>query len=188
MYLKIGKPLVDFILSLFGLLILSPLLIFISFFLFIIHKSTPIFFQTRVGQYGNLFTVYKFKTIMGNGESHSFLKFLRRTKIDELPQLINVLRGEMSLVGPRPDIPGYYDQLKGEDRLILKLKPGVTGYASIKFVNEDQILSEQEHPLQYNDEVIFPEKVKLNLNYYRNVSLLFDFKILIKTILLPFNF
>lgn len=187
MYLKIGKPLIDFILSFFGLLILSPLLIFITILLVFIHKSHPIFLQTRVGQYGKYFKVYKFKTIMGNRQPNEFLKLLRKTKIDELPQLINILKGEMSLVGPRPDIPGYYDELKGEDRMILKLKPGLTGHASLKYSNEEYILSQQQDPLKYNDEVIFPEKVKLNLEYYRNVSFLFDLKILLKTILLPFN-
>jgi lipopolysaccharide/colanic/teichoic acid biosynthesis glycosyltransferase len=187
MYLKLGKPLMDFVLSLFGLVLLAPFLILIWILLFFIHKSNPIFFQIRVGQHGNLFTVYKFKTLKENGQSHSFLKLLRHTKIDELPQLINVLKGEMSLVGPRPDIPGYYDLLEGEYRLVLKLKPGLTGYASLKYVNEEYLLSQQEEPLKYNDEVIFPEKVKLNLYYYENVSLLLDLKILMKTVLLPFR-
>lgn len=185
MYLKFIKPSLDFILSFIGLFFLSPILILIWFLLLFIHKSNPIFFQKRVGQYGHLFTVFKFKTIKENGESNSFLKLLRKTKIDELPQLINILKGEMSLVGPRPDIPGYYDLLEGEDRKLLNLKPGLTGYASLKFSNEEKLLNLQEEPLRYNDEVIFPEKIKLNLYYYRNVSLLFDFKILLKTILLP---
>jgi lipopolysaccharide/colanic/teichoic acid biosynthesis glycosyltransferase len=187
MYLKIGKPLLDFILSLIGLLLLAPFLILISIILLFIHKSNPLFFQNRIGQFGNPFTVYKFKTLKENGQSHPFLKLLRHTKIDELPQLINVLKGEMSLVGPRPDIPGYYDLLEGENRLVLNLKPGLTGYASLKYVNEEHLLSEQEEPIKYNDEVIFPEKVKLNLYYYRNVSLLFDLNILMKTVLLPFK-
>lgn len=185
MYLKFIKPLFDFVFSLFGLLILSPFLIFLSIILFLIHNSNPLFFQNRVGKHGKLFMIYKFKTIKEDNQPSSFLKLLRKTKIDELPQLINVLKGEMSLVGPRPDIPGYYDQLKGENRLILKLKPGLTGYASIKFVNEEQLLSQQQDPLSYNDEVIFPEKVKLNLEYIRHVSLWLDLKILLKTILLP---
>ncbi|GAA0755825.1 hypothetical protein GCM10009433_10680 [Psychroflexus lacisalsi] len=92
----------------------------------------------------------------------------------------------MSLVGPRPDIPGYYDKLKGDDRLILQLKPGITGYASLKFVNEEKLLAQQEDPISYNDTVLFPQKVKLNLEYYREVSFTTDIKILFKTILLPF--
>lgn len=187
MYLKFGKPLLDFILSFIGLLLLSPILLFIYILLFFIHKSNPIFFQERIGQFGERFTVYKFKTFKKTGESNQFLKLLRKTKIDELPQLINILKGEMSLVGPRPDIPGYYDLLKGEDRKLLNFKPGLTGYASLKFSNEEELLDQQKEPLKYNDEIIFPEKVKLNLYYYRNVSLLFDFKIILKTILLPFK-
>lgn len=187
MYLKFGKPLFDWIISLLGLLLLSPFLILISISLFFIHKSSPFFLQTRVGQYARRFKIYKFKTLPNAGRSHWFLKFLRKTKLDELPQLINVLKGEMSLVGPRPDIPGYYDRLEGEYRLILELRPGITGYASIAFANEEQVLSKQKNPLHYNDEVIFPEKVKLNLDYYRHVSFGLDLKILFKTILLPFN-
>ncbi|NEV94891.1 sugar transferase [Psychroflexus sp. YR1-1] len=187
MYLKFGKPLFDWIISFLGILLLSPFLILLSISLFFIHKSSPFFLQTRVGQHARRFKIYKFKTLLKTGQSHWFLKFLRKTKMDELPQLINVLKGEMSLVGPRPDIPGYYDRLKGEHRLILKLRPGITGYASIAFANEEQILSEQQNPLHYNDEMIFPEKVKLNLDYYCHVSLGLDLKILFKTILLPFN-
>lgn len=187
MYLKFGKPLFDWIISLFGLLLLSPFLILTSISLFFIHKSSPFFLQTRVGQHARRFKIYKFKTLPNAGHSHWFLKVLRKTKLDELPQFINVLKGEMSLVGPRPDIPGYYDRLEGEQRLILKLRPGITGFASIAFANEEQVLSEQQNPLHYNDEVIFPEKVKLNLDYYRHVSFGLDLKILFKTILLPFN-
>ena len=187
MYLKLGKPLLDFVLSLLGLALLAPFLTLIWILLFFIHKSNPIFFQTRVGQYGAFFTVYKFKTINADASFHSLLKLLRKTKVDEFPQLVNVLKGEMSLVGPRPDIPGYYDLLEGEDRKLLKLKPGLTGYASLKFSNEEKLLKQQEDPLSYNDQVIFPEKVKLNLYYYDKVSLLLDLKILLKTVLLPFR-
>jgi lipopolysaccharide/colanic/teichoic acid biosynthesis glycosyltransferase len=187
MYLKIVKPFLDFILSLIALLVLSPILIFIYILLFFIHWGNPLFFQERVGQYGDYFTVYKFKTIKETGGSNSFLKLLRKTKMDELPQLINIIKGDMSLVGPRPDIPGYYDLLEGDERKILNLKPGLTVYASLKFSNEEELLNQQKEPLKYNDEVIFPEKVRLNLDYYKNVSLLFDLKILLKTILLPFK-
>ncbi|WP_019037892.1 sugar transferase [Psychroflexus tropicus] len=187
MYLKLGKPLLDFVLSLIGLVLLAPFLILIWILLFFIHKSNPVFFQTRVGQHGTYFTVYKFKTIKGNDSPQNLLKLLRKTKVDEFPQLFNILKGEMSLVGPRPDIPGYYDLLEGGDRKLLKLKPGLTGYASLKFSNEEKLLKQQEEPLAYNDQVIFPEKVKLNLYYYENVSLLLDLKILLKTVLLPFR-
>jgi lipopolysaccharide/colanic/teichoic acid biosynthesis glycosyltransferase len=185
MYIKFGKSLLDFILSFFGFIILLPLLILVYMILFFIHRSNPIFFQTRVGQFGGYFQVFKFKTIKSDEQPHKFLRLLRKTKIDEFPQLLNVINGDMSLVGPRPDIPGYYDELKGEGRFILKLKPGITSYASLKFANEEEILAQQEHPVVYNDTVLFPEKVKLNLEYYYQVSLLMDLKILLKTILLP---
>jgi lipopolysaccharide/colanic/teichoic acid biosynthesis glycosyltransferase len=187
MYLKFGKPILDVFLSLFGLIILLPFLILIYVILFLIHASNPFFYQTRVGQFGEYFTVYKFKTIKTNNSNNAFLKALRKTKVDELPQLFNVIKGDMSLVGPRPDIPGYYDKLTGENRLILQLKPGITGLASLQFANEEEILAQQSNPLAYNDEVLFPKKVELNLHYYKEVSFVFDLNILIKTILLPFH-
>lgn len=187
MYLKFGKPILDVFLSLFGLIILLPFLILIYVILFLIHASNPVFYQTRVGQFGEYFTVYKFKTIKTNNSNNAFLKALRKTKVDELPQLFNVIKGDMSLVGPRPDIPGYYDKLTEENRLILQLKPGITGLASLQFANEEEILAQQSNPLAYNDEVLFPKKVELNLHYYKEVSFVFDLNILIKTILLPFH-
>ena len=108
--------------------------------------------------------------------------FLRRYKLDELPELWNVLKGEMSLVGPRPDVPGYADNLKGKDRRILELRPGITGTASLKYANEEEILAAQDDPQKYNDEVIFPDKVKVNLQYYKNQSLWLDIKIIFATI------
>ena len=109
-------------------------------------------------------------------------QFLRKTKIDELPQLWNVLKGDMSFVGPRPDVAGYYDALEGEARKILELKPGITSEASIKYRNEESLLAQQDSPLTYNDTVIFPEKVRMNLDYYYHNSLVGDLKIIFKTI------
>lgn len=106
---------------------------------------------------------------------------MRKTKLDEAPQLFNILKGDMSFVGPRPDIAGYYDRLEGEAKLILALKPGLTSEAGIKFRNEEKILSKQEDPLKYNDEILFPEKVKMNLRYYYNLSFKEDLYILFKT-------
>ena len=108
--------------------------------------------------------------------------FLRKTKIDELPQLWNILIGDMSFVGPRPDITGYYDLLEGENRKILQLKPGLTSEASIKYANEEAIIAAQPDPLHYNDTVIFPDKVKMNLAYYYSNSVVGDIKIIWKTI------
>lgn len=153
----------------------------------------PIFFcQKRIGQNGSPFFMYKFRTMKvdhgGNtisvkGESRitPLGAVLRRYKLDELPELFNVLKGEMSLVGPRPDVPGYADLLLGEDRLILKLKPGLTGPASLKYSNEEELLANQSDPKNYNDTVIFPDKVRINLNYYKHRSLLLDLKIILYT-------
>jgi lipopolysaccharide/colanic/teichoic acid biosynthesis glycosyltransferase len=146
-------------------------------------QSDGFFFQKRVGQYGKLFTIYKLKTMQpktGNISKIGF--FFRKYKLDELPQFLNVLKGNMSIVGPRPDIEGYYDKLQGEERKVLELKPGITSEASIKYYNEEAILEQQQDALLYNDTVIFPDKVKMNLDYYYNQNIFLDIKIIIKTI------
>lgn len=141
-----------------------------------------IFSQTRIGLHGKTFVIYKLRTYHAKTSKKSKIgNWLRNTKLDELPQLFNILKGDMSLVGPRPDIPGYYDQLQGEDRKILNLKPGLTSEAGIKFRNEEILLNQQKNPLQYNDEILFPEKVKMNLNYYHQLSFKKDAQILLKT-------
>lgn len=146
-------------------------------------NSFGIFFQKRVGKDARLFWIYKLKTIHPRTRKISTLgHFLRKYKLDELPQLFNVLFNDMSFVGPRPDIPGYYDKLEGENRKILELKPGITSLASIKYSNEEEILSSQQNPLKYNDEIIFPDKIRLNLEYYYKRSLWLDIKIILKTI------
>jgi lipopolysaccharide/colanic/teichoic acid biosynthesis glycosyltransferase len=109
-------------------------------------------------------------------------RFFRRYKIDELPQLINVLKGDMSFVGPRPDVPGYADKLEGEDRIILTIKPGITGPATLKYKNEEEILAKVEDPVKYNNEVIWPDKVKINKEYIKNWSLKKDIEYILKTI------
>jgi lipopolysaccharide/colanic/teichoic acid biosynthesis glycosyltransferase len=147
-------------------------------------QSKGIFKQKRVGKYANLFFIYKFRTFHKNTSKISKIgAFLRRYKLDELPQLFNVLKGEMSLVGPRPDIEGYYDQLKGNDRLVLNLKPGITGLASLKYKNEEFLLTLQDNSTEYNDKVIFPDKIRLNLIYFYKKSLKLDFLILLETII-----
>jgi lipopolysaccharide/colanic/teichoic acid biosynthesis glycosyltransferase len=178
------KRLFDFF---FALLAFTFLGIFIFFFWILASidtKSNGLFIQKRIGQFGKEFDIFKLKSIQNNCETISkFGKFIRKYKIDELPQLLNIFIGNMSFVGPRPDVAGYYDKLEGENRIILNLKPGLTSLASIKYANEDEILSQQPFPLHYNDEIIFPDKVKMNLEYYKNQSLLLDLKIIIKTIL-----
>ena len=109
-------------------------------------------------------------------------EFLRKWKLDELPTLCNVLKGDMSFVGPRSDVPGYVDKLKGESRRILEMRPGITGPATLKYSNEEKLLAEVNNPKKYNDEVIFPDKVKINLKYMDNWSLWTDIKIIFKTI------
>lgn len=108
---------------------------------------------------------------------------LRKYKLDELPELWNVLIGDMSFVGPRPDVPGYADMLKGSDREILRLRPGITGPASLKYRNEEELLAKQENPQKYNDEVIFPDKVRINRYYLYHYSFVKDIQIIICTVL-----
>ena len=178
----------------FGLILLLPILIICSIIIAIKMPNGPIIFkQKRVGQYGRLFTMYKFRTMENNhhGSSISIAgenritpigAFLRKYKIDELPELWNVLIGDMSLVGPRPDVPGYADVLEGKNREILKLKPGITGPASLKYRNEENILAQQDNPQKYNDEVIYPDKVRINLEYLHQWSFWNDLVIIYKTI------
>lgn len=145
--------------------------------------ANGIFIQDRVGQYGKIFKIYKLRTIRDKDQRISGLgAFLRKYKIDEFPQIGNVLIGDMSFVGPRPDVPGYYDLLEGEEKNILKLKPGITSNASLKYVDEEFILQNQSNPRQYNDEIIFKDKVKMNLDYYYHNSIFGDIKIIIKTV------
>jgi lipopolysaccharide/colanic/teichoic acid biosynthesis glycosyltransferase len=108
--------------------------------------------------------------------------FFRKTKLDELPTLWNVFIGDMSLVGPRPDVPGYADKLTGDNRRILQLRPGITGPATLKYANEEQLLANVDDPVKYNDEVIFPDKVRINLEYLDNWNFWLDIKIIFKTI------
>jgi lipopolysaccharide/colanic/teichoic acid biosynthesis glycosyltransferase len=146
-----------------------------------------LFKQTRIGKNGQPFIIYKLRTMpKGASTPTAWGAILRKFKLDELPQLINVLKGEMTLVGPRPDIPGYADQLEGADRLILTLKPGITGLASLKYRKEEQLLAQQSNPLHYNDEVIWPDKVRINCWYVQNRSWQLDLLILFYT-LLPFS-
>lgn len=189
------KSLFDRVSSLFGLLFLSPVLLFVALLIRIKMPGGPIIFkQKRVGQYGRLFTMYKFRsmTVSHSGSSVSVKgesritplgAKLRKYKLDELPELWNVLIGDMSFVGPRPDVPGYADKLEGDDRRMLLLKPGITGPASLKYRNEEELLAEQENPQKYNDEVLFPDKVRINIDYMDHWSFGKDVKIIVYTVL-----
>ena len=138
-----------------------------------------LFTQTRIGKNGIPFTIYKLRSIpKGASTANAWGQFLRNSKLDEIPQFYNILKGEMTLVGPRPDVPGYADQLKGDDRIVLTLKPGITGLASLKYRNEEQLLAQQPNPKHYNDEVIWPDKVRINKWYAAHRTLAMDFLIL----------
>ena len=190
------KYLFDKIMALIGMVILFPFMLII----FIIHKIVMpkgkfLFLQERIGQYGKPFRIYKIRTMKDDVDDNNvfvttandkrilpFGKFLRKTKLDEIVELVNVLKGEMSLVGPRPDVAGYADKLTGEDRKILELRPGITGPASLKYINEEVLLAKVDDPKKYNDEIIYPDKVKINLEYYYNRTFWEDIKIIFKTI------
>lgn len=177
------KRLFDLSFSLAFLILLGWFLVVIFIIAAIDTQSNGLFVQRRVGQFGKLFPILKFQTIHPITRKISSVgSFLRNYKLDELPQFINVLKGEMSIVGPRPDIEGYYDTLEGNDRKILNLKPGITGPASLKYFNEESILEKASDPKKYNDEVIFPDKVKINLEYYESNSVFGDMKIILRTL------
>lgn len=186
------KRFFDVIFSLFALLLFSWVIL-ISWLLAVIDTHTNgIFIQERIGQFGTAFKIYKLRTIqvsssLGSAPISKIGKLLRSYKLDELPQLFNVLKGEMSIVGPRPDVPGYYDLLEGENRKILELKPGLTSLASLKYSNEEYLLEKQKSPAIYNDSVVFPDKVQLNLDYYYHRSFWGDITIILKTIWFPFK-
>lgn len=185
----------DRIVSFIGLLCLWPLLLIIAIMIRIKMQGGPVFFsQLRVGKGGKTFTMYKFRSMIvehggcsvsvaGEKRITPLGATLRKYKLDELPELWNVFIGDMSFVGPRPDVPGYADKLEGEDRLILNLRPGITGPASIKYRNEEELLALVDDPIRYNNEVIYPDKVKINLDYYYHNSLFGDLKYIFQTVL-----
>ncbi len=179
-----SKRLFDLFFALIGLIISGFLLLILYILASIDTKQNGIFSQKRIGQFGMPFTIYKIRTFGRSSEKpiSKLGAFLRNSKLDELPQLWNIIIGNMSFVGPRPDITGYYDSLQGENRKILELKPGLTSLASIKYANEEYLLEKQENPLEYNDTIIFPDKVKMNLDYYCSNSIYGDLKIIWKTI------
>ena len=184
----------DIFFSLF-LLLISVWLILIAWIIACIEvKENGLFIQQRVGMNGKLFNIFKIKTmkaVIGIDSTITSAKdiritrigaFFRKTKIDELPQLWNVLIGQMSFVGPRPDVPGYADRLQGKDRMVLSIRPGITGPAQLAYKDEEDILATQNDPVKYNDEIIWPDKVRINLEYIEDYSLFRDFYYIWKTI------
>ena len=191
----IFKLLFDRITAFIGIIVLLPVYLLIACLIKIKMPHGPILFkQKRVGLNGKVFTMYKFRTmtVNHNGSSVSVAgesritplgAKLRKYKLDELPELWNVLVGDMSFVGPRPDVPGYADQLVGDDREVLLLRPGITGPASLKYRNEEELLATVPDPQKYNDEVIFPDKVRINRYYLHNYSLAKDIQMIFCTVL-----
>ena len=189
------KYIFDRAMAFIGLLILWPVLLVVAILIKVKMPGGPVIFkQKRVGRDGKLFTMYKFRSMtVGHGGSSVSVAGesritplgakLRHYKLDELPELWNVLIGDMSFVGPRPDVPGYADQLKGADRDVLKLRPGITGPASLKYRDEEDLLAGKEDPQKYNDEVIFPDKVRINLYYLHHYSFLKDIEMIFCTVL-----
>ena len=203
------KLLFDRIVSFLGLLFLWPVLLIVAILVKIKMPGGPAFFvQKRVGKDGKLFKCHKFRTmtmkhsgssvsVAGDSRITPLGAKLRHYKLDELPELWDVLKGDMSFVGPRPDVPGYADQLQGDDRDVLKLRPGITGPATLKYRLEDEMIAEyvaqkqkegdirdaQDIAVEYNDTVIYPDKVRLNCYYYRNYSFWKDIKMIFCTVL-----
>ena len=190
---KIIKRVFDIVLSFIGIIVVWPIIVIAWVVVFVETKSNGFFLQKRVGENGKPFTIIKIKTMKSDVQGSTVTtandsritksgKFFRKYKIDELPQLYNILKGDMSFVGPRPDVPGYADRLQGEDRIILSIKPGITGAATIKYKNEEELLAKIENPKEYNDKIIWPDKIKLNKEYIKNWSLKKDIEYILKTI------
>ena len=203
------KRLFDIFASFLGLLFLWPILLIVAIMVKMKMPGGPAFFvQKRVGKGGKLFDCHKFRTmtvkhngstvsVAGDSRITPFGAVLRHYKLDELPELWDVLIGNMSFVGPRPDVPGYADKLEGDDRDVLKLRPGITGPATLKYRLEDEMISEyvakkqaegdrrpmQEIAIEYNDKVIYPDKVRLNCYYYRHYSFWKDIEMIFATVL-----
>lgn len=183
----------DVISAFMALLLLMPLLLLVSLLIKLTMPGPVLFRQKRLGFGGRPFTICKFRSMKVNRSKVSITlssdnritplgRFLRRSKIDELPQLWNILRGDMSVVGPRPDVPGYSDKLQGSDQLLWTVRPGLTGLDSISYPDEETILDQQPDPQKYYDEVLWPDKVRLNLAYIKNRSFLMDMAIILFTI------
>lgn len=208
-FFMILKYIFDRLVSFIGLLFLWPVLLIVAILVKVKMPGGPAFFvQKRVGKGGKLFNCHKFRTmtVKHNGSTVSVAgdsritplgAKLRHWKLDELPGLWDVLIGNMSFVGPRPDVPGYADKLTGDDRDVLKLRPGITGPATLKYRLEDEMISEyvaqkqkngdarpmQEIAVEYNDTVIYPDKVRLNCYYYRHYSFVKDIQMILCTVL-----
>ncbi|MFC3773506.1 sugar transferase [Paenibacillus sp. GCM10012303] len=185
----------DVFFSVAGLLLTLPVLLVIAFIIKTTSKGPVFFKQIRVGQNGKFFKIYKFRTMVVDAEKKGMQitvgkdnritkcgHFLRKTKLDELPQLINVLIGEMSFVGPRPEVPKYVELYTRNQRGILKVRPGITDYASIEYFDENKLLGESDNPEETYVKVIMVHKLLLNLKYLKRVSILEDITLIFRTL------
>ncbi len=188
------KWLFDRLMALIGLLFLWPVLLIVAILIKCQMPGPVLFVQPRVGRNGQLFNCHKFRSMtVGHGGSSVSVAGetritplgakLRKYKLDELPELWDVLIGTMSFVGPRPDVPGYADKLQGEDRIVLTLRPGITGPATLKYRNEEELLATVKDPIRYNDEVIYPDKVRINRYYAEHYSFIKDIQMIFCTVL-----
>lgn len=188
------KQIFDKCISALSLVILLPVMVILGLLVRVSSPGPIIFKQQRVGKRGRLFYIFKFRTMFHELPKQPFSvkgdpgitkvgAFLRKWKLDELPELWNVLIGDMSLVGPRPFVPNLSDKLSDEEKRILQIRPGMTGPATLKYINEEEILATVEDPEKYNNEVIFPDKVKINLEYYENWNFGKDLRVLWFTLL-----
>lgn len=189
------KEVFDFIFALLGLILSSPLLIVVSLLIKLDSPGTVFYRGERIGRFGKIFKIFKFRTMIPNAEKTGSIhassndpritkmgKFLRRYKIDELPQLINILKGDMSFVGPRPQVKYYVDLYNEEEKISLNVRPGITDYATICFINQEDIVDEKNVDKSYQEK-IEPKKNKLRAEYAKNNSLFIDAKIIFQTIL-----
>ncbi len=188
------KRIFDLFFAIFGIIFFSPIFLIISILIKFDSKGEIFFKQIRVTQNGKEFKIYKFRTMRKDSEGNKQItvgednritkigRILRKTKLDELPQLFNIVKGDMSFVGPRPEVPKYVAYYTEEQRDILKVRAGITDYASIYFSDESKILGQQANPEKYYIEEIMPYKIKLNKKYIDNMGILTDIKIIVLTI------
>jgi lipopolysaccharide/colanic/teichoic acid biosynthesis glycosyltransferase len=188
------KFIFDRIFAMLGMVIALPLFLVIPVLIKLDSKGPVFFIQKRVGKDGKLFRMYKFRSMKVNDGANTVTAkndsritktgaFLRKWKLDEIPELFNVMVADMSFVGPRPDVPGYADLLTGDARRVLDLRPGITGPATLKYLHEEEILAAVDDPVKYNDEVIFPDKVRINLAYLDQFSFMGDLNIIFHTLI-----
>lgn len=189
------KRLFDIVCSFFGLVFLSWLFVFVAFWVGLSSRGGVFYRQRRVGRCNRDFTIYKFRSMRVNSDRQGLLTiggrdgritkagvFIRKYKLDELPQLFNVLRGDMSFVGPRPEVRKYVELYTEEQKKVLTVRPGITSLSSIKYRNENEILSRSDNPEQYYIDVIMQDKLAIELDYLEQRSLLTDIKVIFQTI------